>query len=94
MLENPSLPSNGTTCVTGSEGSGCATCTKQWYRYLDTCKPCPKGINPAVVILGVFLCVGLLYVGPKLAQLSSPQAVALLRCVRRVCVGMLLRAVF
>ena len=85
VLQNPSLPSNGTTCVTGSQGVGCATCSKQWYRYLDSCRPCPKGINPAVVVLGVFLCVGLLYVGPKLAQLSSPQAVALLRSLVMYC---------
>jgi hypothetical protein len=42
VLQNPSLPGNGTTCVIGSQGVGCSTCSKQWYRYLDGCRPCPK----------------------------------------------------
>ena len=85
VLENPALPNNGTTCTIGSTGAGCAKCSLRYYRYLNDCRPCPTGVNPAVVVLGVFLVVGLLYVGPKLAQLSSPQAVALLRSLVMYC---------
>ncbi len=72
------VPNNGTACGIGSEGVACVRCSLQYYRYRDECRPCPKS-QYAVVLLGVGVGVFLLYVGPKLSKLTSPQAVALLR---------------
>jgi hypothetical protein len=73
------VPNNGTTCVEGSTGLACVRCSRRWYRYRDDCLPCPIGVPKSVILLGVFAGVFLLYVGPALSRLASPQAVALLR---------------
>jgi hypothetical protein len=72
-------PNNGTVCIVGSEGTACAKCSRRWYRFRDECRPCPTGVPVSVILLGLFLGFFIIVLGPKLAQLSSPQAVALLR---------------
>ena len=42
---------NGTACVGGSEGVGCAQCSVRWYRYGLECRPCPTGIPVTLVLL-------------------------------------------
>jgi hypothetical protein len=78
-IEAPFAPGNGTHCVEGSEGDACIKCSKRWYRLAGDCRPCPEGVSPAVILLGIGVGFFFLYVGPKLSQLASPQAIALLR---------------
>lgn len=44
-----------------------------------SCRPCPTGVPISLVLLGVFLATFVVYLGPKLSKLTSPQALALLR---------------
>jgi hypothetical protein len=78
-VEATFAPGNGTHCTEGSEGDACIKCSKRWYRLGADCRPCPEGVSPAVILLGIGVGIFFLYVGPKLSQLASPQAVALLR---------------
>jgi hypothetical protein len=73
------VEANGTRCTDGSEGVACVTCSRRWYRFRDECRPCPVGVPVSVVLLAIGAGVFLIYLGPKLSKLASPQAVALLR---------------
>jgi len=72
-------PANGTVCKQGSSGAACDTCSPRWYKYNTDCLPCPSGPPVAIILLSIGLGGMLLYVGPKLTSLASPQALAVLR---------------
>ena len=50
----PQAIKNGTVCSLGSEGSSCAVCSKHFYRWLDTCRPCPNNQGAIIVLLVIF----------------------------------------
>ena len=77
--QNSFARGNGTVCSTGAEGAQCTKCSKRFYRLGSECRPCPTGINPALILLGIAAAAIFLYIGPKISQLASPQAVALIR---------------
>ena len=76
---SPYVKVNGTVCSTGAKGQACELCINRYYRYQDTCAPCPKNQNVAV-ILGALLGLGLaLRLSALVSQVATPQAIALLR---------------
>ena len=70
---------NGTTCVDGATGPSCSLCSKRWYRWRDECRPCPEGIPPGIVLISIFAGVFVLWLGPKISKLTTPQAQAILK---------------
>ena len=76
---SPYVKSNGTVCSTGAKGQACELCISRYYRYQDTCAPCPKNQNVAVIV-GALLGLGLaLRLSALVSQVATPQAIALLR---------------
>ena len=65
---------NGTTCVDGATGPACSLCAPRWYRFRDDCLPCPHNVPPGLVLLLVGAGVFVLWLGPKIASLTTPQA--------------------
>jgi hypothetical protein len=65
---------NGTTCVAGATGASCSLCAPRWYRFRDDCRPCPTGVPPGLVLLGILAGVFVMWIGPKLAKVTTPQA--------------------
>ena len=70
---------NGTTCVDGCTGPSCSLCSTRWYRWRDECRPCPEGIPPGLVLISVFAGIFVLWLGPKISKLTTPQAQAILK---------------
>ena len=70
---------NGTTCVDGATGPSCSLCSTRWYRWRDECRPCPDGVPPGIVLISVFAGIFVLWLGPKISKLTTPQAQAILK---------------
>jgi hypothetical protein len=66
-------------CAAGSEGNACISCSLNYYRNLDQCFACPTGVPIGIVLLCVFGSVFILWIGPKIAAATSPEALGLLR---------------
>jgi hypothetical protein len=78
-VDGSATRNNGTVCTTGAEGIACISCSKRYYRFRDECRKCPEGVPVSIVLLAIGVGVFLLFIGPRLSKLASPQAAALLR---------------
>jgi len=65
---------NGTTCISGAVSTACSLCAKRYYRFNDDCRPCPNGIPIGLVLLLIGAGAFFLYIGPKIAKMTTPQA--------------------
>ncbi len=76
---SPFVTENGTTCAPGAQGTACDVCQKRWFRFRDSCKPCPENQSAVIIVVALFGLIVALRVMAIVAKVATPQALALLR---------------
>ncbi len=76
---SPYVVANGTACSLGARGRACEVCSPRWYRYVDSCLPCPEDQSAITIVAALLGLLVVLRLAALIAQVATLQAIALLR---------------